>query len=794
MTVESSAETKAMSLRPGRGSALLITTIVIASVVAGLVSLAPRAAAGSWTQSSQQDFLTGDLVNVVATPEGTLQLAVNGTVFGKAGVVLPNGSPGEADSVSARGPFVLRESDGTYKMWYSGLDGYRNRMLYATSDDGIHWAKHGVMIDVLTPPYYWDSVSVASVLKIGSTYHMWFSAGYWSGGPFTFWAQIYHATSTNGEDWNVTGVALPPNQDWDIGMTAAPWVVQDPSGTFWLFFSGWDGSNTRVGVATSENGTSFTPYAGNPIIDLGPSGDWDSLDTNTPAVIPGSPWILFFAGTDRVTESIGIATSDDGLNWTKFPFNPVFIPDPPPAFDSTALYRPAPLNDPSGPRLYYTGWDGSTGQIGLFMNVTAYEPVGLYTSAVFDSGSRLTTWQSVWEAATVPSTAFLAAALRSGDTATPDSSWSDWQIVDSSGVPVSVVRGRYVQYQLVLISPYRTQTPTVDTVTVTYAPDEGPSASSLEPAGPDWTRSASLRWTVSDPEGDPQTAFEVQLSRDSSFATIDMTSGPTESNANQWDPPGLADGTWYWRVRLSDGVAWGSWATASFRLDGTPPALAVLAPLPGSAIALGTVPVLWTSSDPYSGVDHIELRLDGGALVVVDATESIYSFNGVADGPHTVSVRAVDRVGNGVSVSVPLRVDTAKPSVQITSPGSGVTLSSSRVPLSWSADGTGSGIAGYWVRLDHGEPTNVSGDATSYLLVNVPDGDHIVEITAFDDAGNRATATVVFRVDTNVLSLGGPVGPWLDVALIAAAIGVAAFFAMLQRRRGKMRSGPPPGT
>ncbi len=78
MTVESSAETKAMSLRPGRGSALLITTIVIASVVAGLVSLAPRAAAGSWTQSSQQDFLTGDLVNVVATPEGTLQLATAG--------------------------------------------------------------------------------------------------------------------------------------------------------------------------------------------------------------------------------------------------------------------------------------------------------------------------------------------------------------------------------------------------------------------------------------------------------------------------------------------------------------------------------------------------------------------------------------------------------------------------------------------------------------------------------------------------------------------------------------------
>ncbi|TLZ46627.1 MAG: hypothetical protein E6K19_00675, partial [Methanobacteriota archaeon] len=336
--------------RAWRGAASTTLALVFfMSLVFFIPTSGEVASAGTWTDTSLADFSQGTAQDIVATAEGTLHLAVNGTVFGKAGVVVPNGPPGTADSVYARTPFVLREADGTYKMWYSGLDGYRNRMLYATSVDGISWTKHGVIMDVLVPPYYWDSVAGQSVLKINSTYHMWFSAGYWSGGPFTYWAQIYHATSRDGVGWDVSGVALPPNQAWDIGLVGTPWVVQDDAGLFWLFIGGWDGSSTRIGVATSENGTSFVPYAGNPIIDLGASGAWDSLDTNTPAVIPGSPWGMFFAGDEyRGTASIGIATSDDGLNWTKFPFNPVIVPDPAPAFDSQAVYTPDPIEDPSG--------------------------------------------------------------------------------------------------------------------------------------------------------------------------------------------------------------------------------------------------------------------------------------------------------------------------------------------------------------------------------------------------------------------------------------------------------------
>jgi len=351
--------------------------VIAAALLATFVNVpafGPRAASAGTPASDlgnrgRATFATASAPSVPPTPTRT--------VFERVGVVLPNGSPGEADSVHARAPFVLRDDDATYKMWYMGYDGYRFRMLYATSPDGIHWLKHGVIMDVGVPPYNWDSVGGQSVLKIQSVYHMWFSAGYWSGGPFVFWAQIYHAVSMDGLSWNVTGVALPPNQFWDRGMTNAPWVVRDSAGVFWLFHSGWDGSNTRVGVATSGDGISFTPYAGNPILDLGPSGSWDESDVNTPAVIPGSTWLLYYAGTNRQVGALGTATSSDGYHWSKSQGNPVLGPDPAPAFDSSGLVYPDWLADPSGSRLYYAGGDGRTLQIGLIKASTVRDDVPL---------------------------------------------------------------------------------------------------------------------------------------------------------------------------------------------------------------------------------------------------------------------------------------------------------------------------------------------------------------------------------------------------------------------------------
>ena len=37
-------------------------------------------------------------------------------------------------------PSVIKESDTSYKMWFTGKDGTNDRILYSTSTDGIVWS------------------------------------------------------------------------------------------------------------------------------------------------------------------------------------------------------------------------------------------------------------------------------------------------------------------------------------------------------------------------------------------------------------------------------------------------------------------------------------------------------------------------------------------------------------------------------------------------------------------------------------------------------------------------------
>jgi len=91
---------------------------------------------------------------------------------GTYGAVLDLGESGKFDESKVILPSVIKEND-EFKMWYVGednLDAWRTG--YATSSDGINWTKvdgngtNGACFD--------DGV-VASVIKIGDIYHMWYS-------------------------------------------------------------------------------------------------------------------------------------------------------------------------------------------------------------------------------------------------------------------------------------------------------------------------------------------------------------------------------------------------------------------------------------------------------------------------------------------------------------------------------------------------------------------------------------------------------------------------------------------
>ncbi len=66
----------------------------------------------------------------------------------------------------------------------------------------------------------------------------------------------------------------------------------------------------------------------------------------------------------------------------------------------------------------------------------------------------------------------------------------------------------------------------------------------------------------------------------------------------------------------------------------------------------------WNGSDETSGIDHFEVKIDGGSYVSIGTAMS-YNFTALADGTHNVTVKAVDKAGNEVNKTIQFTVDTS---------------------------------------------------------------------------------------------------------------------------------------
>ena len=101
-----------------------------------------------------------------------------------------------------------------------------------------------------------------------------------------------------------------------------------------------------------------------------------------------------------------------------------------------------------------------------WMTGDAYAASGAFLSRVLDAGDARAAWGSL----AAQGDAGVAFATRTGDTATPDASWSDFQDVGPAGEIVSP-RGRYLQYRATLTTADTSTTPTLDRVDASFDVD-----------------------------------------------------------------------------------------------------------------------------------------------------------------------------------------------------------------------------------------------------------------------------------------------------------------------------------
>lgn len=284
-------------------------------------TLTARAKQGDTIRVAQGTYLENLDVNLSVALEGgyeaagwTRDLASYPTTLDGSGIPF---YPGDWDGYGVRYPYILLEGD-TYKMWYTGYDFYGTSQIgYATSSDGISWTRYGdTPVLPVGAPGEWDDsfMELATVLKVGSQYQMWYG-GFGGDTP----AQIGYATSPDGITWTKYAsnpIIGPGSETWNNVGVQHPHVIYDGS-EYKLFVMtlGDDGSGAAPYYAylTSTDGLTGTWDPGNPVF----SRDWEEWLWRPFVMQEGTEFTQWYSLWSQGAAHIGYATSDDGLEWDR---------------------------------------------------------------------------------------------------------------------------------------------------------------------------------------------------------------------------------------------------------------------------------------------------------------------------------------------------------------------------------------------------------------------------------------------------------------------------------------------
>lgn len=299
---------------------------------------------------------------------------------------------------------------------------------------------------------------------------------------------------------------------------------------------------------------------------------------------------------------------------------------------------------------------------------------GTYTSDVRDAQS-VATWGAIKWQGQSPAGTTLEIGTRSGNTRTPDETWSDWSkpYGDAAGSPIVSPRARYLQWRAVL-GATRDESPMVTSVTAAYLPRntrprvttitihppgtvfqrpfptgdpeiagfEGDTpdrrAASLNPAGGALTNSPALGrrayqkglltfvWRAEDDNRD-ELLYDVLYRREGDTSWKALKRALTDPIL-VWDTTSVPNGRYTMQVVVSDSPSnppdaalTASMESTTFEVDNMPPIVNVT-----DVRRVGTrTTIVFDVRDTDSAVQKAEYSLDG------DRWQTIYPKDGIAD-------------------------------------------------------------------------------------------------------------------------------------------------------------------
>lgn len=163
---------------------------------------------------------------------------------------------------------------------------------------------------------------------------------------------------------------------FDAVSVGAPELVPGVGGEDLLFYEGFDGQATSIGLARSSDGLVWTRQGDEPVFGRGAAGAWDDAWVASPAVAydtASGTFHLWYVGSDGSVDRIGYATSSDAVEWVRHTDSagvsvPVFDGDGLPfALDGVA--RPSVTLTADGFEMWFEGISDGVHRLGRVRSV-----------------------------------------------------------------------------------------------------------------------------------------------------------------------------------------------------------------------------------------------------------------------------------------------------------------------------------------------------------------------------------------------------------------------------------------
>jgi predicted GH43/DUF377 family glycosyl hydrolase len=266
---------------------------------------------------------------------------------------------GQFDSENILAPAIVKHN-GRYLLYYcggpsgprTGEELVKYQIGLATSNDGVHFKKHGKPLLPLgdrdnfhvTPAIMRDEQGNLQLDDDG-TWHMVYAGNRAD--------DVEHATSRDGIAW------VKDSQSPIYRTAYAPCILKHGDEVWMYHIHKPAEGNWEVHLATGSDLHSLRPHPENPMLTV--SQAWEAQHLVYPYVLrDDDTWVMFYAAYWKSPlggqkTAIGTATSPDGIHWTKFEKNPILTPTSDSDYDSVYNSSQSVIRDGDVFRLYFAG-------------------------------------------------------------------------------------------------------------------------------------------------------------------------------------------------------------------------------------------------------------------------------------------------------------------------------------------------------------------------------------------------------------------------------------------------------